>query len=241
MAVSYSQLLHNVGLRMNALVGAQFGVLETTYATATLTSANFKSADWPFSSFRDAILMAVGQYAKAIASVANHPDRVALADVTASLADGGLIPATGSGGSTIIGVYGEVVDASDGHQLTEAPLEVIRRYKAETWRTYPLYNFKIIGRRIFHTRTNVIIGVCTYSRTAQLTAWNAAGNMPLPDNYEMGVTALAIALMTRNKAHETQAVAYATYAAADLANIAKGLTSTPSAALPSPTMASTAS
>lgn len=240
MSVSYQLLLHDVGLRMNALVGAQFAPLETTYATATLTSANFKSADFPFSSFRDTILMAVADYVRAIASVGNHPDRINFADTINTLANGAVIPAVGSGGAKVVGVYGSIYDSSSGLPLTEQPLEVVRRLVQETWRVYQLYYFKIDGRRLYHTRPNANIEVCVYDRSAQLIAWNAAGNMPLPDNYESGVVARAVSLMTRDNAYAAQAAIYRAYSDNDLEMVRSGLTSTPSKSLSSPTPAPTA-
>lgn len=240
MAVSWMQLLHNTALRMNALTGTTAALLETTYATGTLTAAEFKSADFPFSSFRDTILMAVAEYAEAIASVGNHPWRSNFAGVTSALADGVVVPATDSGGVKIIGVYGEVVDGTDGKPLSEQPLEAVRRFKAETWRVYPLYHYKFDGRRIFHTRSTVVIGVCIYDRGAQLTSWNAAGNMPLPDSLEMAASARAISLMVKDNAFEAQAKLYREYSNDQLQLIYKGLTSVPAKSLPSPTQLSTA-
>lgn len=228
MSVPYQQLLHDVGLRMNSLIGGQVAPLEATYATAVLTAANFKSADFPFTSFRDAILMAESQFAHAAAvshdehGTGNHTWRSSMADVTAALANGAVIPSTGSGGNSIIGAYGEVIDGTDGVLMTRKPLEYVRRIKAETWRTYPLHFYRIIGRRIFHTRTTAIIGVCVYNRVTQLAAWNAGGNMLLPDTAEPGIAALAVSLMTRDNAYAAQAAIYHTYAGEALVLVSAG-------------------
>lgn len=227
MSVPYQQILRNVGVRMSALTGTQLVGANTTYDTAPLTSAQFKSVDWPFNSFRDAILMAESQFAQAVASsvdsvgIGTHPWRSSIAGVTAALANGALVPATDSGGSPIIGAYGEVVDAADGLLLFKRPWEMVQRTKAETWRLYPLYYFCFVGRRIFHTRTNVTIGVCVYNRVTQLAAF-AAGNMLLPDAAEAGVTALAISLMTKDGAFAEQAAQYHTAAAEALALVTRG-------------------
>lgn len=241
MAVPYQALLHSVMLRMNALKGSQAGPLETTYTTATLTSTNAKSADFPFSSFRDAILMAVGDFVGAIADTGNHPERSYFESSTAALASGAVLPITDAGGiSKILGVYGTVTDSISGIPLTEQPLEVVRRTIQETWRVYPLYFYKIDGGRIFHTRTSVVIRVCVYQRGIELAVWNAGGNMPLADHHESGVVARAISLMTRDNAYADQAGVYRRYSEEALAAIRGGLTSVPGKSLPSPTQVSTA-
>lgn len=196
MAVSYQQLLHSTALRINALVGTQFAALETTYATATLTAANFRSADWPFSSFRDAILMAVGEFVAAICETGNRPERAAFESTTIALGNAAAIPATDSGGvNKIIGPYGAVTDASDSNALTEQPVETVRRLVREYWRIFPLYYYAINGGRIYTTRPNVVIRVATYSRSVQETLWNSGGNMPLADHHEAGVVARALSHM----------------------------------------------
>src|SRR5689334_9479247 len=107
MAVPYQQILHNVALRMSALVGTQVAQIAATYDTAVLTAANFKSADWPFNSFRDAILMAVEEFAWTIAEVKNHTWRTSLADITTNLANKALLPSLSATNKPIIGVWGD--------------------------------------------------------------------------------------------------------------------------------------
>lgn len=234
MAVSYQQLLHDTALRMNALVGTQFAALETTYATATLTASNFRSADWPFSSFRDAILMAVGDFIAAIAHTAEHPERPAFESNTATVLNNAVIPSTNAGSLPIIGAYGAVVDSSDGNILDPYPLAEVRRIVAETWRLYPLYLYAFNGGRIAHTRPSVVIRVCTFDRTAQLTAFNAAGNMPLADYHESGVVAQALRHLT-SKATLRNAVdlaPYTAFAEEALAVVRAGIIATDAKPLP---------
>lgn len=227
MSVTYQQLLHDVALRLSALVGTQVTTINAAYDTAVLTSVNFKSADWPFNSFRDAILMAEAQFADVAASVVdeagigNHTWRPSMAGVTAALADGAVIPSTDNTGNRIIGAYGEVTDGTDGLLLSKRPLELVRRIKAEPWRLYQLYYYALTGRRISHTRATAIINVCVYNRTTQLAAF-AAGNMLLPDTAEAGISALAISLMTKDGAFVEQAKQYHETAAAALQLVAAG-------------------
>lgn len=243
MTLSYDQLLHDVGLRMNALVGAQFSPLETTYAITGLAAANFKSADWPFSSFRDAILMAEEQIAWAIAATPSHPWRASLNAQSAALASAAALPKLDATNHPIIGVYGGVVDTG-GTPCVAQPIEVVKRLLQETWRTYPasgLFVYAMDGNRIYHTRAGVLINCCIYDRTTQAAAWGAAGNTVLPDVLEGLIAALAISLMTRDNAYAAQASIYAQYASVGLAAIAAGALGLPTIPLPSQVPAATAS
>lgn len=247
MSLTYEQLLHDVALRMNALVGAQFTPLQNTYAVSPLLPAHFKSADWPYSSFRDAILMAEEVVALAIASTPAHPWRAYLNSQTASLANGEELPKLDTSNHPIIGVYGGVVDAlptvdfPDGTPCFMQPLEVVRRLVQEAWRIYDLFCYAIDGNRIWHTRPSVLINVCIYDRTTQLTAWNAAGNTVLPDATEPIITSVALSLMVKELSNVVGAEIYSKYADAGLQGIRAGIVGVPAIPLPSQVPAATVS
>lgn len=230
MAVGYQQLLRNVALRMSALVGSQVATITATYDTAPLTAAQFKSADWPFNSFRDAILMAVEEFAWAIADVKDHTWRATIGDVTAALANKAELPTSSASAKPIIGVWGDVFDSVDGKLLTdELDLATLRRLVDSAWRTLPVYYYKITGHHIIHTRTSVEIDCCVFSRTDELATWNANGNMVLPDVLEPGITSRAISLMTRDGAFAQQAERYAVHSNEALAAVRLGQTTIPKA------------
>lgn len=211
------QLLRDTALRANALIGSQVAALNTTYDTATLTSANFKSADWPFNSFRDAIIMSVGEFAWAIADTGHHPWRGLLPQtVSLSVANGGSVP------TTRIGVPDYIIDTSDSTQLTEQPLEAVQRIARETWRIYPVYFYKIFGKRIYHTRPLVNIAVLTFDRATEVTAFNAAGNCFLPDVLEAAIVARSLSNMLKNTELENKAATYRTYSDEAIAAIRQG-------------------
>lgn len=230
MAVTYQQLFHNVALRLSALVGTQTTPANTTYNQSTLLSIDLKSVDWPFASFQHAILMAEEQFADVAAScvdssgVGNHPWRASMGGVTAPILNGGLIPSADSGANRIIGAYGEAVDSVDNSPLTKRPLDEVRRLASEVlgWRDYPMYFYNISGRRAFHTRTSIILGVCVYNRTTQAAAFAANSGMLLPDTAEPGITSLAVSLMTKDGAFYEQATVYHGYATEALAIVGKG-------------------
>lgn len=219
MSLAYQQLLRGVALRLNALVGSQVATLAASYDTATLTATQFKSADFPFNSFRDAIIMSVGEFAWAIADTANHPWRGVLPQtVSSNIANGGAVPTTG------IGIPDYIIDSTDFTQLTEQPLEVVQRIVRETWRLYGTYFYKILGKKVYHTRPLVNIAVLTFDRTTEVTAFNAAGNCVLPDVLEAAITARSLSNMLKNTELEDKAAVYRIYSDEALAAIRAGST-----------------
>lgn len=232
MTLPYQQLLHDTAIRMNVLTGAQAGDLATSYDIAALTAANFKSADWPFNSFRDSILMAVGEFAWAIAETPNHPWRAVLpATTTGSIANGTAL-------TFGIGVPDFVRDGTDSTQLTEQPLEVVQRIVRETWRVYPLYFYKMQGDILYHTRAAVSVKIRTYNRATELAAY-PAGNCLLPDVLEAPIVARAISLMVKDSKMQDKADIYRGYSDQALAAIRAGATSVNPMPIPAPTMVPT--
>lgn len=223
--VTYQNVLHSTALRMNALVGSQPAALETTYLVSPLTAANFKSADWPFSSFRDSILLAEEKLAHAIANVGEHPWRQALTSATVALANLASMPALDAAGLPIIGIWGAVYDSSDNITCSRRSTDEIRRRvrNANTNLVVPAYWFNIQGGHIEHTRTNVKIECCAYSRAAQATAFAANGTILLPDVLEEAYVSGAVANMTRDNAYEAQAKVFASHFADTLNMIARGI------------------
>lgn len=235
MAVTYQQLLHDVAIRLNALVGGQVASITTTYDTAVLATGNFKSADWPFGSIRDAILMAEEDFAWAIADTANHPWRSSLGAVTGVLGDGSPLPMFASTGPRIIGVFGAVLDATDNAECLEGELDQImrvNRLKTAGLLTLEHYLYRIDGRRIRHTRDGVIIDVCVYDRNQGLGEFAINGNALLPDVLEGPIVARALSLLTKDGAFADQAAIYTKYADQALARIREGLTSVGPKAVP---------
>jgi hypothetical protein len=230
--LSYQQVLHQVALRMNALLGSNVSEVTAAYDNP-LTAVNFKSVDWPFNSFRDTIFMAVADFSLAIANTEDHVWRAYIGALTADLANHATLPSLASNGKEIIGVPGDVFDSVDGIKLERRPLDEVRRIVQETWRTFPLYYYHIgDGLRIEHTRTNVKIECCFYSRADQFNAWNGAGNVPLPSVLEPGIVGRTISLMTKDGAFEDQAGIYRKYSDEALINIRAGKTQMPDIKLP---------
>lgn len=237
-SLTYQHLLHAVAIRTNALVGTQVATISATYDAANLTAANFKSADWPFNSFRDAILMAVEDFAWTIADTAGHPWRAYLTDVTIPLAAGAIMPSLSVLGKPIIGAWGAVKDL-DGTVLTEQPLDVVRRIMKETWRIVPVYFYKFDGNTLLHTRPSVFVECCTFSRSEQLGVQLANGQVPLPDVLEPALVARALSLLHKDGAWANQAAVYRGYSDDAAMVIRKGLSTLPAKSLPSPSISVT--
>lgn len=229
--VTYQNLLHDVALRVSALAGSNVTQINASYDTAVLTAANFKSADWPFNSFRDAILMAMGEFAWAIADTSGHPWRQYLRSQTGLLNTRVPLPVLSDANREIIGVFGTVFDSVDGIPLIEQPVDVVRRIVREAWRTYPLYFYAFSGMRIEHTRGFVRIECCHYSRTVELANFNAGLQIPLPDPAQAGVMARAVSILTKDGAWESQARIYRDYSEEALKAIRLGATQLPALAV----------
>lgn len=222
---TYQQILHSVALRANALVGSQAAALETTYSTSTLTSANFESADFPFSSFRDAILQAEEDFVTAVAMTGQHPWRGFIRGVTVPLTSNSVLPFVDSNSTRIVGVWGAVYDSSDNTTLVEMPVDVIiRRVRnANSHYVTPVYYYKIDGNRIIHTRTTVVLECCVYSRFDQLTAYNAGANILLSDTSEPGIVARALSFIFRDGVYAEQAAVWRRYSDEALMMIRSGI------------------
>ena len=221
---TYQNLLHSVALRANALIGSQVATLETTYATATLTNANFKSADFPFTSFRDAILQAEQEFCMAVAMTGNHLWRRHVGGTFVVAGDKAQI-ATTAASKAIIGIYGAVNALVDGIACVEMPLDVITRYRRNVSGLYltPVYYYKIDGNTMYCTpAAGVTIEVCTYDRATQVTAFNANGSMLLPDPAESGIVARALSYLFRDDAYTSQAAMWRRYSDEALQAILSG-------------------
>lgn len=238
MATPYRTLLAGLGIRLNALVGGKSDDLEATYATTPLLAANWESADFPFTWAKDAIIQAESRYAWTIANTGDHPWRAVLRGLTVPLVHKAAIPAVSAASQPIVGIYGAIYDGTDGTACTEAPLELIRRRVRNANGHYrcAVYNYKIDGGVVYHTRTSVIIEVCTFDAAAQLATLNANGNMLLPDVLAEGIMDEAAGTAHRDDMFAQQAAQRRQQSAEWLTAIQSGLTSVAAKATPGPTL-----
>ena len=239
MSVPLQSILREAALRVNALLGTTVAALETTYTTGTLTSANFNSTIFPFTSFLDQETASIARFANAIAETGNHPWRAYITSVTDTLLTGATMPSVDVNGDPIIGIYGSVLDAEDPTIVcTEYPEQVIRRrnLNPSAW-IIPVYGFKMSGDGITHTRPNgVVVQVCVFNwdTTYNLVASN--GNLPLPDSLANAICYDMVGSMMRDDEFMAQAEVYKKYADDVETAIRQGLTSVSEASIPGPSL-----
>lgn len=235
MSVTYNVILAETALRINALTGATAANLQTAYVTSPLTTTQFQSTIFNFQSVKDAILDAEGRLAWAIADTGDHPWRQYIASTTANQATTSTLPSTSTGSKPIIGIWGAVVDATDSIVCSQMPLDMVRRRVANAGTAYvcPVYWYNITGGRIEHTRTNVKVECCIYSRSDQSTSFDANGNILLPDGLAQAYWCGALATLMRDDEFTDQANKYSAYFDGAIQSIRGGLTSV-QGAVPTP-------
>lgn len=169
-SLSYNDLLRQLALTTNSLGGTTTpAALNTVYNTVPLTIANFTSPTassiFSFNFLKDKLLNAQEGLFMALASTATNPLRRFIESQTASLAYGAQIT-TNAAGLPVVGAYGTVRDAMNSQPLALNELEDVqlRAINPNSMFKLAVYQYAIIGDRIFHTRTNVIVDVCAYER-----------------------------------------------------------------------------
>ena len=239
MAITTHIVLREAAIRLNALRGALPAALETTYGTLPLTSANFQSSVFPFTSFLDQETASIARFANVIAETGNHPWRAFLVSETATLLTGALMPSTNAAGDPVIGLYGSVLDADDDTIVcTEYPEQVIRRRlnNPTAW-VVPVYGFKMSGDGIIHTRPNgVVVQVCTFNWTTVYNLVANNENFPLPDSLANAVVYDMVGSMIRDDEFIPQAAQYRAVADSIEQTIRKGLTSVSEQVVAGPTL-----
>ena len=176
--------MRQVALRANCLSGALPASLETNYADATLVAGDFKSANFPFTSFKDSLRSTENEIATAVANNKDHPWSSLIADITSALASGASIPSTGAGGAPIIGEYRGVIDGTDSKRLSDdMNLDEIRRLidNPNGWRKISPYQYQFDPPRIFHTQSTVKIVVCVWSPDTCDASIAANNDLLFPD------------------------------------------------------------
>lgn len=190
MAITFERVIQQILNRLGAVAGATASAATTNY-DASPTASTVIGPDFVPSTVNDSLASTLGEIVEAIASTPLHPERQRFADVTASLANRAAIPRIGSGGATIIGIPGFVRDVSDSQACLSMALDAVRsftRFPSTIYSDFLPYWFAFNGNRIEHTRTNVVIEVCVYTRPTVFT-----GNIPIDDHHEGGLVDGAVA------------------------------------------------
>lgn len=223
MPVTFHDVLAEVGLRANALIGTTPTALETTYNTRPLTTSNWQSARFSLTAVLDAIVDTEAEIAAVIADTPQSRWRNVIEVDSASLANNSRLPTyITSSTNLIIGKGGVVRDASDGIPLTEQPWQVV--YHANV--LSPVlgvgqYYYTIDSQYIRHTRTNVIIRVCVFDLVARKTA-AAANNAILFEALRPAYVSGALSRLHRDGRFTDQAGLYGQHFGASLSQIQAG-------------------
>lgn len=182
MAVPYREIIRMAAIRTTTVAGSTAATLEANYLTSPLTTTQIGNTDFTFSVIKDSLVSVIGTIIRAYASVPNHPFRSYNISQTANIAHKGLIPSTDSASAPIVGVYGAIRDATTFEECTEQPIQIINSIvDGDDGLLLEHYYFKQVSDRLWHTRTNVVMDVCTFSASDELTAISANGDAPVPD------------------------------------------------------------
>lgn len=182
----YNTLLRQLALTTNSLGGATTpATLNTTYDTVPLTEANFNvatgSSIFSFRFLIDKLLNAQEGLFMALASTATNPLRRFIETQTAALTYGAQIT-TNAAGLPVVGAYGAVRDVVTSRVLTLNEIEDIQLRVQDPNSMFKLavYQYAIVGDRIFPTTNEVIVDVCGYERPDTDTL-DLESNILLPD------------------------------------------------------------
>jgi hypothetical protein len=201
--ISYNALLRQLALTVNALVGARPATLQTTYETVPLTDANFQSSIFSFGFLKDKLLNAQENLFMALASTATNPLRATIESQTDSLSYGDQV-LTNAAGLPVVGAYGTVRDAENSQPLTLNEIEDIRIRNQSSWMILDVYQYAIVGDRIYPSRPAVIVDVCGYARPSS-DSLDLTANILLPDILGPAMVQGAIAECFRDDEYMEQA------------------------------------
>jgi len=196
MPLTFERVIQQALNRLGAVLGGTATTVESNYDAAPGVST-VSGPDFTPHTVNDALAATIGELVEAIASTPKHPERQRFFDVTAALVNRDPIPQVGSGGARIIGVPGFVRDSADGQAVLPNTLDAIRSYNRHSTTIYAGMNFYwycINGGRIEHTRPNVVMEVCVYTRPTTFT-----GDINCEDWHEGGLVAGTVAKLAQKE------------------------------------------
>ena len=185
---------------LGTITGGVVSTAETNY-TATGDTSTRNSADFPPTMVIDAVLGAMTEIVSTICQTPHHPERAAFAAITAALANRATLPRVTSTSAPIIGTFGRCYDSSNNNELIPGSLDTIRAFNRDPNSMYSnsglnLYYYAFTGNAIEHTRTNVILDCCTWTRPT----FSANSAIPLDDYHERGLVAGAVVMLCPREA-----------------------------------------
>lgn len=207
---SYNTLLRQLALTTNSFGDATTPLqLNTAYNTTPLSEGNFTaqtgSSVFTFRFLLDKLLNAQEGLFYALASTAINPLRGFIETQTAALTYGAQI-LVNAAGLPVVGAYGTVRDAENGQPLTLNEIEDIRSRLLNPGGMFKLdvYQYALIGDRVFPTRDEVVVDVCAYERPDADTL-DLEADILLPDLLGPPVVQGAIAECYRDDEYMAQA------------------------------------
>lgn len=169
-----SYIIRQAALRFGAYPGIP-SAIEALYVAVDPT-VGMKSESFVPSSLKDSLVMVEQEIAGAVATPRAHPWQNVIADVTAAVASGALVPTVGAGGATakVIGNYGQVRDgAAPFRPLTDdLPISEIRALNQNLGTMFKsdIFSFQFDRGRLVHTRGTATVDVCVFDFDARKTA-----------------------------------------------------------------------
>lgn len=190
MAITFETIIQQILNALGAVKGANPVDADTNFAASPSTSTVI-GPDFVPRMIEPCLAAAFSEIVEAIASTPLNPERGRYESDTVALANNTIIPRTDSGGATIIGVPGRVRDSSDDKVLLAADADKVRsfnEFSSTVYNGFSTYWYAKVGDAILHTRTNVLIRVCTFTRPTSFV-----GVINVDDWHEGGLVQLSIA------------------------------------------------
>lgn len=182
----YSSVVKAVALRTKQFIDGDSAARETAYAAA-FAAGVVDGVDLPLTALKNDVL-SVGREIAGMVANSNNPNfRRHLASQSANTADNTAVPSADASGVEWLGAFDSIFDASDNHPLEMQPEQVVlnRLENPNGFFKRPSYIYCYIGSKIRHTRTNVVFRGCVWDQSAQSTAYDGAGNCPLPQELQV--------------------------------------------------------
>lgn len=206
---TWNRCRQGVALLLGALEGADVATSDTNYSAAQSTS-NVRPPDFPPAAILDACVDAAIMISHAICESNEHPEVSTFRVLSSATATGAAIPSSSSGSVPRIGPIRRVYDSSSTNRaLKRTTSQRVNDWLREgtgAFGAYTPYLYATDGITIEHTRTNVIVEFCGFTR-ATITA-NVGGTdvIPLNDEHEPYIVFGATAILA---GRETQYMALA--------------------------------
>ena len=221
MSVETHNLVADVSLRCNALIGTDPVELQIAYTTRPLTDEMFGSSIFPMGAIIAACIYAEQKIAEAIAFSSNRTLRAYLRAFSGPLTSGSGFTGIDNAGNPTVGNFGAVLDGADTTKVcTRKPVAFVQNIlNAPAIYLVPLYYYALDGATILHTRSTVVMECCVYNAVTQTAKYTFNQNMLFPDWLAEAIVCGAVAFLVRDDEFNEQAARYAGYFTTTLANI----------------------